>query len=96
MGTPAPDGKGFVYQDKTGSADGVRSIQLKGGSAGSSSLAVNASNDAKNDQTAFPTGIAEALASATEVTLQLHTDAACLEGTLSEIQRQESDRFEAK
>jgi hypothetical protein len=96
IGKPAPDGKGFVYQDKTGSADGVRSIQLKGGSAGSSSLAVNASNDAKKDQTALPTGIAEALAGATEVTLQLQTDAGCFEGTLSEIRQQQSDWFEAE
>jgi len=96
IGKPAPDGKGFVYDDKTGGADGVRSIRLQGGSAGTSSVAVEASNDAKKNQTGLPTGIAEALAGATEVTLQLQTDASCFEGTLSEFRQQETDRFEAK
>jgi hypothetical protein len=57
---------------------------------------VKASNNTKKGQTAMPTGIAEALAGATEVTLQLQTDVGCFEGTLSQIQQQESDRFEAK
>jgi hypothetical protein len=96
IGRPAPLGKGFVYVDETGSADGVRAIQLKGGNAGTSSLTVSAWNDAANDHTALPLGTAEALASATEVTLQLQTDAGCFEGTLFEIQQQDSDRFEAK
>ncbi len=96
MGGTPPDGEGFVYKDKTASADGVRSIQLKGGGAGKSRLAVKASNAAKKGQTALPTGIAAALIDATEVTLQLNTDASCFETTLSEIQRQESDRFKAK
>jgi hypothetical protein len=83
IGKPARDGKGFVYEDKSGSAGG-------------SSLVVDASNHSRKGETALPTGIADALARATQVTLQLHTDAGCFEGTLSEIQQQESDRFEAK
>ena len=96
IGKPAPAGKGFAYKDKIGSADGVRAVALKGGSAGKSSLSVSASNTAKKAETALPTGIAAALAATTEVTLQLQTDAGCFERTLPEIQEQESDRFKAK
>ena len=96
IGKPAPGGKGFAYKDKTGSADGVRAVALKGGSAGKSSLSVSASNNAKKAETALPTGIAAALAAATEVTLQLQTGAGCFERTLSEIEKQQSDLFKAK
>ena len=95
IGKPA-GGKGFAYKDKTGSADGVRAVALKGGSAGKSSLSVSASNNAKKAETALPTGIAAALAAATEVTLQLQTGAGCFERTLSEIEKQQSDLFKAK
>jgi hypothetical protein len=96
IGEPAPDGKGFVYEDDTGSADGVRSIRLKGGSAGRSSLAVEASNSAKRGQTALPTGITEALRRATQVTLQLQTNEGCFETTLTEIRQRSRERFKAK
>jgi len=96
IGKPAPNGTGFAYKDKTGSSDGVRAIALRGGSAGKSSLAVQASNDAKKGQTALPTGIAEALVGATEVTLQVQTDAGCFETPLSDIQQQQSNLFQAK
>jgi hypothetical protein len=95
-GTP-PDGKGFAYKDPAGSSQGVRSLKLKGGGAGKSSLALSAANNAKKGQTALPTGIAAALADATSVTLQVHTsEGGCFAAAPSEITKQEADRFKAK
>jgi hypothetical protein len=97
VGKPPPDGQGFGYKDPAASAAGVRSLKLKGGGAGRSSLAVSASNKLSKGQTALPTGIAAALATTAEVTLQVHTsDAGCFSATLSEITRQESDLFKAR
>jgi hypothetical protein len=95
-GTP-PDGKGFVYKDAAGSADGVRSLSLKGGAAGKSSLAVSASNKKRKGQTALPTGIATALAGAASVTLQIQaSDGACFSTTLVEIRKSTPEIFQAK
>ena len=96
IGRPPP-GKGFAYKEAEGSAAGVRSLSLKGGAAGKSSLAVSASNREKKGQTALPTGIAGALVSSAEVTLQVHTsDAGCFSATLDEVVSQSSDLFKAK
>ena len=97
LGKPSPDGRGFAYKDAAGSADGVRSLKLKGAGAGKSSLSVGASNRGPTVASALPTGIAAALATTTEVTLQLHTsDGACFEATLDDVTRQEVDRFKAR
>ena len=97
LGAPPPGGQGFGYKDPAGSSAGVRSLKLKGGAAGRSSLAVNASNKEKKGQTALAPGIAAALAATAEVTLQVHTsDAGCFSASLSEITRQESDLFKAR
>jgi hypothetical protein len=72
-------------------------VKLKGGAAGRSSLALSASNNAKKGQTSLATGVAAALASTLQVTLQLLTsEGACFSATLSETKRQESDRFVIK
>jgi hypothetical protein len=97
LGNPPPDGKGFAYKDAAASADGVRSLALKGGAAGKSSLACVAANKEAKGQTALPTGIAAALQDATSVTLQVRiSDGACFSRTLTQITKQESDRFKAK
>jgi hypothetical protein len=97
LGNPPPDGKGFAYKDAASSADGVRSLALKGGAAGKSSLAGVAGNKEAKGQTAMPTGIAAALQDATSVTLQVRIpDGACFSRTLTQITKQESALFKAK
>ena len=97
VGKAPPDGKGFVYKDPSRSADGVTSLKLQGGGAGRSSVALGAANRAAKGENALPTGIAALLAAATEVTLQVHTsDANCFGATLSEVTRQDGERFKAR
>ena len=97
IGKPPPEGQGFSYKDAGGSANGVRSLKLRGGAAGRSQIAASLSNRAKKGESALPTGIAAALAATSEVTLQVQTsDALCFGATLSEVVRQESGRFKAR
>ena len=96
IGRPSPDGKGFAYKDPTGEADGVRSLKLAGGAEGRSSLALTASNRAKKDERALPTGIALALAASPQATIQVHGPGACFEVELTEVTKQEADRFKAR
>jgi hypothetical protein len=96
LGKPSPDGKGFAYKDPAGVSDGVRSWRLAGGKAGHTSLAAAASNRAKKGETALPGGIAAALAATDAVTIQVQTDGPCFQTTLSDVRKQESDRFKAR
>jgi hypothetical protein len=97
LGRPAPDGKGFAYQDPAATADGVKGLSLKGGPAGRSSIVLRAANQAAHGRTSLPTGIAAALATADEVRVQLHTsNARCFGRTFDEITRQEPLRFKAR
>jgi hypothetical protein len=97
VGKAPPDGRGFAYKDPSRSADGVGALKLQGGAAGRSSLALGAANRAAKGENALPTGIAALLATTSEVTLQVHTsDAACFGATLSEVTRQDPDRFKAR
>jgi hypothetical protein len=96
LGKPSPDGKGFAYKDPEGASDGVRSWKLAGGKTGHSSLAAAASNRAKKGETALPGGMAAALAATDAVTIQVHTDGPCFQTTLSDVRKQESDRFKAR
>jgi hypothetical protein len=96
LGTP-PAGKGFAYKDAVGSADGMRALKLKAGSDGAPTLAASASNRAKKGERSLATGVAERLATSAEVRLELHTShAACFGVTLSDVRKQESDRFKAR
>jgi hypothetical protein len=73
------------------------SLKLRGGAAGRSSVAVAASNRAKKGETALPAGIAARLTVATGVTLQLHlSGGACFEADLSNVTKQEADRFKVR
>jgi hypothetical protein len=97
VGKAPPEGKGFVYKDPSRSADGMAALKLQGGAAGRSSVALSASNKAAKGANALPTDIAAELATATEVTLQVHTsDARCFGATLSEVIQQDGERFKAK
>jgi len=92
-----PNGKGFRYEDAARSASGVRSLELEGGVAGKSSIALSAANRATKGQTTLPTGIAQALSDTSSVTLQLHTsEGACFSTTLFDVIRQEPGYFKAR
>lgn len=85
---------GWQYQDKNAAANGVTKMQLTGGAAGKSKLQVQAANNAKNEQLAMPTGIAAALQSSTNVTLQVRArDAQCFSVIVDQIKKQEADAF---
>jgi hypothetical protein len=98
LGDAPPNGEGYFYRDRAMTSDGTQKLKLKAGSLGSSSIQFNARNNARKEQTSLPTGIAQALASATSVTVQLtRSDAAeCFSMMLSEIQKQEPDFFRVK
>jgi PKD repeat protein len=97
LGDVPPAGKGFAYKDPAASASGVRSLKLKGGVAGKSSISLSAANRATKGQTALPTGIAAALSDSSSVTLELHTsDGACFSATLFEVVAQEPGIFKAR
>jgi hypothetical protein len=96
IGGAAPGGKGFAYKDKLGLADGFRSISLKSGAAGKSSLAASAGNQQKKQQTRLPDGIAAGLAATPSATVQLRTPGGCFAAELSQVVKQEPGLFQAR
>jgi len=96
LGKPAPAGKGFAYKDKLGLADGLRSIVLKGGAAGKSSLAASAANQARRRQTHLPDGIGAALSATSSVTMQLRAGGGCFSTELADVVKQEPGLFQAR
>lgn len=85
---------GWKYQDKTAASDGITKMLVAGGAAGKSKIQLQAANNAKKEQLAMPTGIAAALQSATNVTLQVRaSDAQCFSVLIDEIKKQEADAF---
>src|SRR5690606_19117986 len=62
---------GWQHQDKNASADGVTKMKLAGGPAGKSQIQVQAANNVKKNQLAMPTGIAAALQTSSNATLQV-------------------------
>ena len=96
IGGGPPGGKGFAYKDKAGAALSVTSLSLKA-AGGSAKVQAAASNNAKKGRTAFPTGIAAALAETASATVQLHlTGGTCVSAVLSEIKKQEPGLFKAR
>lgn len=96
VGSAPPDHKGFAYTDGSQSAAGVKTISLKGGDAGKSTLLLKASNNASKGLTAMPTGITAALAGATSATIQLRTSAGtCFSAALVDVKTSDSDVFQA-
>jgi hypothetical protein len=89
---------GYQYRDLDASADGVRSIIAKGGSAGRGSLKLKAGNNAPRGQTALPTGLSAALQTPNlGATVQVRTsDAACFAATLANVKRNQATQFVAR
>jgi hypothetical protein len=89
--------KGYAYDDKFLSADGIQKIVGKGGAAGKGSVQASGKNDAAKGFTALPTGIAAALSGNTSATVQIVTsDAACFTGTATSVQKADGLQFKAK
>jgi hypothetical protein len=88
---PSGPGKGYRYKDIAVSADGVRKILYKGGSAGTSKALVIGKG------VGVPATIAPALQSSGSATLQLRSnDGVCLSITLGDIVKSEAAFFKAK
>ena len=89
--------KGYLYKDKDTTADGVKIFKLKGGDSGKSIGLVKAANNSAKGQNSMPTGIASALSSSTNATVQLRGGGApqCLSVTVDNIKKQESNFFKA-
>lgn len=85
---------GWQYQDKGASSDGVTKMKLSGGAAGKTQIQVQAANNEKKGQLSMPTGIAAALQTSANATLQIvASDAQCFAVTVGEIKKQEADSF---
>ena len=98
IGSPPPNGKGFLFRDSQAASDGITRIKLKGGAAGKSSFQIKGANDAAKGQLALPVGLATGLASSASATVQLFGSDSpeCLSLTVDDIQKQTNDFFKAK
>lgn len=83
-----PGGRGFSFEDEAATSDGVRTIKLRTGAEGETSLLVRAANDASSGQTSVPSGIAARLEAATAPILQLFgSDIGCFTATIGTIKK---------
>jgi len=88
--------KGYKYGDKLAAADGITKLQGIGGDAGKGKVQAKGQNKASKGLTALPTGIAAALASDTQATVQILTsDAACFGATLTDVKIADGLQFKA-
>ena len=89
--------KGYLYKDKETMADGVKIHKLKASDSGKSLGLVKAANNSAKGQLSMPTGIAAALSSSANATVQLRasSESVCLSVTVDDIKKQESDFFKA-
>jgi hypothetical protein len=88
--------KGYKYGDKLAAADGITKLQGTGGDAGKGKVQAKGQNKASNGQTALPTGIAAALQSSAQATVQIVTsDAACFSATVSDVKSADGLQFKA-
>jgi uncharacterized delta-60 repeat protein len=94
VGKDPPDGRGYRYRDRDLEADGVRTLDLKGGAAGRTSLTLKA----KNRDSTMPTGWTAALQGEASVTLQVHGSGGvqCLSATLDDVRRADASVFRAR
>jgi hypothetical protein len=88
--------KGYKFGDKLGSADGITLLQGSGGEAEKGKAQAKGQNKASKGQTALPTGIAAALQSSAQATVQIVTsDAACFSATVSDVKLADGLQFKA-
>ncbi len=91
LGDDAPDGKGYKYKDKIATSSGVLKMLFKGGDVDKSKLKVVGRGFD------LPDGVTQALSGSSSATVQLRGSnmAQCLAATMTEIVKQEPDRFKA-
>lgn len=78
--------EGYVYEDPSGSASGVRRIGYESGPRGAGELALRAANHEAKGQSALPAGLAAALQGASSVRVQvLASGGACFDGELADV-----------
>lgn len=88
---PDPAGKGYKYKDAALSSDGVQKIIYKGGTAGHSKAIL------KGKGSNIPSGIAAALQSSTQATIQLRSsDGECLSAVLTDRKKNDVDFYKIK
>jgi hypothetical protein len=87
-----PLGKGYKYKDKLTTASGILKMQFKGGDLGKSQLKVTGRG------VNLPDGVTDALLASTAATVQVRGSdmAQCLSATMTDISRQEIDRFKVR
>jgi arylsulfatase B len=92
IGGDVPLGKGYKYKDKLTSSSGIIKMQVKGGDADKSKLKVSGRN------VNLPDGVTDALLSTTAATVQVRGSdtAQCLSATMTDISKQEIDRFKVR
>ena len=86
-------GKGLLYGDKGGVADGVTQLKLMGGATGKTQIQLKAANDADNQ---LPTGVASALQTTNSVKVQFTSPAGCHEAEMVVIKKAAPDEFQAQ
>lgn len=88
--------KGYKYGDKSTSANGIAKIVAAGGDSGKGKVVAEGKNSPSMGQTSLPTGIAAALESNTEATVQVVTsDAGCFGVTVSDVKKADGVTFSA-
>jgi hypothetical protein len=93
-----PKHKGYKYQDKDVSSDGIQLILMKAGDTGKSKALAKGKNNSTKGQLSLPTGVVEALSGSASVTVQLiGSDAPkCISVTLATVLKDDGVQFKAK
>jgi hypothetical protein len=97
-GGDPPGNKGYKYNDKDVTSDGIQRMQLKGGDVGKSKLSVKGGNKVGKGQRSLPTGVVAQLTGSTSVTVQLFGSdmPKCFSATLMDIQKDDGGQFKAR
>ena len=87
-----PLGKGYKYKDKLRASTGIQKMQFKGGDVDKSKIKI--SGKGAN----LPDGVTAALLASASATVQVRGSdmAQCQSATLTDISKQEADRFKAR
>ena len=79
-------GTSYKYADKLLAADGMLTLQVKSGAAGTGKFTAKGKNNLAKGQTALPTGVAAQLTGNRHATVQLmSSNAGCLTGTVDDV-----------
>jgi len=89
--------KGYGYQDKDNSTDGISKIGYKSGDAGKGKANAKGKNNVAKGQTALPIGVVSQLTGNTTPTIQMITsDGLCIGATMSEVKKDDGLQYKAQ